>query len=108
MNWVNFVHDLQWNDIPETSQHMARRCLLDTLGVAIGGRQTELSRIIHGFAAAVYGGNDAQLWQNGRFVSAPGAALANGMTIDALDMHDGYQMCKGHAGAPSCQPSLQP
>ncbi|MEM7113816.1 MAG: MmgE/PrpD family protein [Chloroflexota bacterium] len=99
MNWVNFVHDLQWDDIPETSQHMARRCLLDTLGVAIGGRQTELSRIIHDFAAAVYGGNDTRLWQNGRFVSAPGAALANGMTIDSLDMHDGYQLCKGHAGA---------
>src|SRR5207249_1978270 len=26
-------------------------------------------------------------------------ALANGMTIDALDIHDGYKLVKGHAGA---------
>lgn len=99
MKWTEFVHDLQWGDIPASSQHMARRCLLDTVGVAIAGRQTDLSRIIHDFAAAVFGGNDTVLWQDGRSVSAPGAALANGMTIDALDMHDGYQRCKGHAGA---------
>ena len=41
----------------------------------------------------------AQLWLDGREVSPPGAALANGMTIDALDIHDGHPLTKGHAGA---------
>ncbi|MEM7348294.1 MAG: MmgE/PrpD family protein, partial [Chloroflexota bacterium] len=67
--------------------------------VGIGGRQTELSQIIRDFAALAYGGQDTQLWFDGRPVSAPGAALANGMTIDSLDMHDGYRPVKGHAGA---------
>jgi 2-methylcitrate dehydratase PrpD len=99
MNIIEFIHDITWNDVPEAVRHQARRCLLDTLGAAIGGRQTALSEIIHNFAALMYGGQGAQLWMDGRAVSPPGAALANGMTIDALDIHDGYAPVKGHAGA---------
>lgn len=96
---IEFIHQTTWDDLPTAVQHQARRCLLDTLGAAVGGRQTELSRIIHEFAAAVYGGVGTQLWQDGRSVSSPGAAPANGMTIDALDIHDGYNLVKGHIGA---------
>lgn len=46
-----------------------------------------------------FGGHGARLWLDGREVSPPGAALANGMTIDALDIHDGHSSVKGHAGA---------
>jgi len=35
---------------------------------------------------------------DGRTCSASGAALANGMTIDSVDAHDGYRPSKGHAG----------
>jgi 2-methylcitrate dehydratase PrpD len=94
-----FIHEITWVDLPEVVRRQARRCLLDTLGAAIGGRGTPLSQIVHDFASVVYGGDEAQLWLDGRTVSAPGAALANGMTIDALDIHDGYTMTKGHAGA---------
>ena len=92
-----FVHGLRWEDLPESVRSQARRCLLDTLGAAIGGRRTELSRIIHDYAAAAHGGGGAQLWLDGREVSPPGAALANGMTIDSLDIHDGERLVKGHA-----------
>jgi 2-methylcitrate dehydratase PrpD len=94
-----FIHDTRWNRLPQSVQRQTTRCLLDTLGAAIAGRSTELSRIIHDFAAAHFAGRDALLWQDGRRVSAPGAALANGMTIDALDIHDGHSLAKGHAGA---------
>jgi 2-methylcitrate dehydratase PrpD len=94
-----FIHDLGWSDLPEMVRHQATRCLLDTVGTAIAGHQTDLSRIIHDFAASAFGGDGAQLWLDGRSVSAPGAALANGMTIDALDIHDGYNLVKGHIGA---------
>ncbi|MFQ5923429.1 MAG: MmgE/PrpD family protein, partial [Anaerolineales bacterium] len=39
------------------------------------------------------------LMLEGRRSSAAGAALANGMTIDSVDAHDGYRLAKGHAGA---------
>ena len=98
-NTVEFIHTLDWAHLPEAVQRQARRCLLDTLGTAIGAHPTELARIIHDFAAGCYGGQGAQLWLDGRQVSPPGAALANGMTIDALDCHDGHPLTKGHAGA---------
>jgi len=94
-----FVHEFTWGDLPEAVRHQARRCLLDTIGAGIGGRLTDLSRIVHEFAAGAFGGRGAHLWLDGREVSPPGAALANGMTIDALDIHDGYAPVKGHAGA---------
>lgn len=94
-----FIHELTWRDLPVPIQNQARRCLLDTLGAAIGGRPTKLSQIVHDFSASLYAGDGAQLWLDGRLVSLPGAALANGMTIDALDIHDGYTLTKGHAGA---------
>ena len=96
---AQFIHETTWNDLPPDVRDQTRRCLLDAIGAAVGGRATALSRIIHNFAAAVFAGQGAQLWLDGRSVSPPGAALANGMTIDSLDIHDGHCLTKGHAGA---------
>ena len=102
---AQFIHETEWNDLPQNVRHQARRCLLDTLGAGISGRATTLSQIIHDFAAAVFAGEGAQLWLDGRQVSPPVAALANGMTIDSVDIHDGHCLTKGHAGA-AVVPSL--
>ncbi|MBM4187182.1 MAG: MmgE/PrpD family protein [Gemmatimonadetes bacterium] len=99
MTVVDFIHELRWENIPDEARLYARRCLLDTVGAGLGGRRTELSRIIFDFAALAFGGRGGQLWLDGREVSPAGAALANGMTVDALDIHDGYKPTKGHAGA---------
>jgi len=99
MDPIDFIHNLTWDKLPEAVQNQARRCLLDTLGAAIAGRRTELSGIIHNFTAMTFPGGDSPLWGDGRLVTPPGAALANGMTIDALDIHDGFSLAKGHAGA---------
>lgn len=99
VNVYDFIHELTWEDLPDTVRGQVRRCLLDTIGAAIAGRETDLSRIIHDFAAQAFGGNGAFLWQDGREVSPPGAALANAMTIDSFDVHDGHKLVKGHAGA---------
>ena len=106
MSVVAFIHDTDWEALPAAVRHQAPRCLLDTVGAAIAGRQTPLSRIAHDFAAAVFAGRGARLWLDGREVSPPGAALAAGMTIDALDIHDGYNLTKGHAGAAAVPAAL--
>jgi len=98
MNPIDFIHELQWEQIPTEVRQQAKRSLLDTIGVAIIGRQTELSKIIHNHAARTFGGSDTQLWFDGRTVSVAGAALANGMTIDSIDLHDSCRPVKGHAG----------
>ncbi len=78
----------------------ARRCVLDLLGVAAGGTQTQLSRIIRQHAVRHLSAREqeARLLFDGRRASMAGAALAGGMTIDSLDAHDGHVLTKGHAG----------
>ena len=99
MDIITFIHELTWADLPPVIQQQERRCLLDTMGAALGGRKTAVSALIYDYAATVYGGAGARLWWDGRIVSPPGAALAHAMTIDALDIHDGHPLTKGHAGA---------
>ncbi len=99
MKITEFIHELNWEHVPEEARHYARLCLLDTVGAGVGGRRTDLSRIVYEFTVLAYGGHGAHLWLDGREVSPVGAALANGMTLDALDIHDGYKPTKGHAGA---------
>ncbi|MDD9910562.1 MAG: MmgE/PrpD family protein [Ahrensia sp.] len=98
MSAIDFVHDTGFQDLPQDVVWEAVRCFVDTIGVGIAASQTPLSLIIRNHAARMFGGNDAALWVDGRKVSAVGAALANGMTIDALDAHDGHKLTKGHIG----------
>jgi 2-methylcitrate dehydratase PrpD len=100
MTPLAFIHDLRFADLPHDVVHQARRCLLDLVGVAAAGRQTELSRIVHGFAIRQMGASEggARLIFDGRRASAAGAAFAGASTIDSFDAHDGHALTKGHAG----------
>lgn len=108
-----FVHDTGFGDLPAEVVAFAQRCVLDLVGVAAAGRTTTLSSIIGNHAARHFrsgesggcgesGGSGesgaAHLLFDGRGVSPVGAAMANGMTIDAIDAHDGHNLTKGHTG----------
>ena len=97
---IDFVLDLQYSDIPESGQHFARRCLLDLIGVAAAGSSTPLSIAIrkHAVEQLAAGGRGVNMLFDSRPVSAMGAALAGGMTIDSMDAHDGHKLTKGHVG----------
>ncbi|MCB1717475.1 MAG: MmgE/PrpD family protein, partial [Candidatus Competibacteraceae bacterium] len=64
------------------------------------GSRTDMSRIMRDHVAAQFGAGSrsAQMLFDGRAVSAAGAALAGGVSIDALDAHDGHRLVKGHVG----------
>ncbi|WP_372572339.1 MmgE/PrpD family protein [Ruegeria jejuensis] len=96
----SFLTNTTYEALPEEIKVWARRWLLDLLGVAAGGRGTQLSQIICDHAAAQFGPGhrSARILFDGRAVSPAGAALAGGMTIDALDGHDGHKLTKGHTG----------
>lgn len=97
---IDFIHGLSFAQLPPEVVHQARRCLVDLVGVAISGRQTELSRIAHDFAVDHLGAGrkGSRLLFDGRWVSAAGAAFAGATTIDSFDAHDGHALTKGHAG----------
>ena len=99
MTPIDLIHTLNLNDIPDAVKEQAKLSILDLIGIGAGGAGTRLSAIIRAHAAQEFGGTIPMLF-DGRTASAQGAALAAGMTIDSLDGHDGFNMAKGHIGAP--------
>ncbi len=99
-SFYDFVHDTTFVDLPADVVDFGKRCIIDLIGVAVGGSATELSKIIRNHVAEQFapGNNSARMIFDGRRVSPVGAALAGGMTIDALDAHDGHKLTKGHVG----------
>ena len=101
MHVQSFIHDLRSSDLPAPVMAMARRCLLDLIGVAASGRRTDLARIVTNHAARQFGageGRGARMIFDGRRVSPVGAAYAGASLIDSFDAHDGHALTKGHAG----------
>jgi len=97
-----FALETEFHDLPPHIVAQVKRCLLDLIGVAAAGSTTQLSCIIRNHAARHFaageGQTGARLFFDGRRASPAGAALANGMTIDAFDAHDGHPLTKGHVG----------
>jgi len=95
---IAFLHETTFADLPLEVRHETARCLVDLCGAVVAGHHTRLSGIVRDHVATVYGGDHATLLLDGRRVSAPGAALATGMSIDAFDIHDSHRESLGHAG----------
>ena len=94
---MDFLLSSEWIDLPKNIQMQSKLCLLDLIGVAAGGSRTKLSRIARDYAQMDMTGNIPMIF-DGRGASVAGVALSGGMTIDALDGHDGFNLAKGHAG----------
>tara|TARA_R110002096_G_scaffold257381_1_gene450806 strand:+ start:134801 stop:136111 length:1311 start_codon:yes stop_codon:yes gene_type:complete len=97
---LDFIHDENPNFSDELYQH-AKRCLIDTLGVAIAARSTETSRILEIFVKSQFGATEsssAKLLFADQLTSECGAALYGAGSIDSLDAHDGQVLTKGHIG----------
>jgi 2-methylcitrate dehydratase PrpD len=98
--FVDFTLGAGYGDLPDEVKHRARLHLLDLLGVAASSIPTPLSRIIRDHAMAMFGAGNrgARILFDGRAASPAGAAMAGGMSIDAVDAHDGEPPTKGHIG----------
>lgn len=93
----HFIHQLSFDDLPESVIQQAQICLLDLLGVAVAGHETRLAKIMSDFVQSQYPG-DVPLLFSEKTSSASGAALFGAMLIDSIDAHDGQVLTKGHVG----------
>ncbi|MEO0485924.1 MAG: MmgE/PrpD family protein [Pseudomonadota bacterium] len=93
----DFLGATSWVGLPEHVQERAKLSLLDLIAVGLAARDTDLARIITAHAAEGFGGDTPFLFTPG-WASALGVAMAGGMTIDAIDAHDGFNPAKGHIG----------
>ena len=98
---IDFIHDLKFSEVPVLGQKMAELCVLDLIGVGIGGATLPSSKIVRDHVVEMFGAPEnagTALLFDGRASSPVGTALAGGITIDALDGHDGFNPTKGHVG----------
>lgn len=82
--------DLRYEDLPPAVVHQAKRMIVDSIGCAIGGHDSEPSRIALEQAATVISTQPASILCSGLQSSPDLAAFANGVMIRYLDFNDGY------------------
>jgi 2-methylcitrate dehydratase PrpD len=79
---------LRLSDVPRHVADIARRCMVDVTGVAVAGSQTASANRVLGVAAEQYAAGPCTVLGHDTELSAPGAALANGVAAHALDYDD--------------------
>ncbi len=94
-----FSRALRLDDVPLHVRRQLARLLLDHAAVCEAGRHAPAARIAADHATEAHGGDSATALLDGRRLSAPGAAWANGVLANALDYDDGHRLTKGHPGA---------
>ena len=96
---VEFAARLTFDDLPADVVLRAKMCLADALAAMIAGRQTASTRIAAELAGAWWPAPEARLVYDGARASAPGAAFANAVAANALDVDDCGIYTWGHPGA---------
>lgn len=77
---------LRYEDIPDAARERARQCIIDTAGAALFGARLPWSRIVAGHAQACGGNGTCRVIGTPFKVSAPAAALANGVASHAFEL----------------------
>lgn len=85
-----YAATLQYEDLPPQVVHQAKRMIVDTIGCALGGYDSEPSRIAREYADTVTSTQPATVLCSGRQTSPELAVFANGVMIRFLDYNDGY------------------
>ncbi|MEO7742063.1 MAG: MmgE/PrpD family protein [Usitatibacter sp.] len=97
---ARFVSALRFQDLPPAVVDAARRHLLDTFGVAIGGRaHANAQNALRGLASADGAAGKVAVWGAGQRLSAGYAALANGIAAHVLDFDDTHTDSIVHGSA---------
>jgi 2-methylcitrate dehydratase PrpD len=96
---VDFVTGLRWKDLPARVQRQASMCILDALGAMLAGTRVPAAWISADYALATLPGSSATVVARGRPSSTLGAAFANGVAANGIDVDDCGIYTWGHPGA---------
>jgi len=86
----SYAAGLHYDDLPPEVVHQAKRFIIDTLGCAIGGYDSEPARIAIDMASTVTSKQPATVLVSNGSSSPDMATFANGVMIRFLDFNDGY------------------
>ncbi len=89
--FADYIHQTSFEDIPGEVQRYAKLCLLDWIGVTLGGSREPVSDILLDFIDIVGGNPHASIIGKGVKTNLIFAALANGTLSHALDFDDTHK-----------------
>jgi len=96
---IDFLYNLDYNHLPPEVIHQAKRCLLDYLGVALGGSTTETAAKMRSFLSKFSDESKITAIGYQRKTDIFKASLVNGITSHVLELDDGHRRGTVHAGA---------
>ncbi|WP_300465139.1 MmgE/PrpD family protein [Desulfobacula sp.] len=89
--FAEYIHDTSYETIPGDIHRYAKLCLLDWIGVTLGGSREPVSDILLDFIDIVGGKAHATILGKGVKTNLMWAALANGTMSHALDFDDTHK-----------------
>ena len=96
---LDFIHDTRWEKMDNNLQNQAKKCFLDLASVICCGAKNNSSKTIARYVESNYPNGDVTILATGKKTNLIGAAMANGMSANALDLDDGYSLLRGHPGS---------
>ena len=94
-----YASSLRYDDLPAETVHLAKRFIIDTLGCALGGYDSEPARVARDMAGLVSSAHPVTVMGSGQQTSLDLASFSNGVAIRYLDFNDGYT--SNESGHPS-------
>lgn len=86
---VDFITQARWSDFPADAIALAKRCVIDGIGVTLAGSTTRGSGILRDYLRTSDESSEATVFAPEAFrTSAASAALANGAAGHAMDFDD--------------------
>lgn len=99
---TDFATDLEYASLPGEAIETIKWHILDTLGCAVAGCESEIAQSARRAAAAMGAGGDHMVFGSPSSHSASAAAFANAVIANALDYDDGFEVAgkgMGHPGS---------
>ena len=103
---ARYISSLSYGDIPEKNLNDMKILLLDYLGVALGGSQTESGRIVAEFSRDLEEKGESTIIGYGYSVSAPSAAFCNAISSHSIELDDTDYLAFVHFSPPSFSAAL--
>ncbi len=97
---ARYAIETSYKSFPKEVVHQAKRCILDLIGVALGGANQPLGKILVKAVKDFGGKPQATIWGHGLKTNVMNAALVNGAIAHALDFDDTHTGSLGHPSAP--------
>jgi 2-methylcitrate dehydratase PrpD len=103
---AEFVHETEFEDIPQRVVQKAKECFLDWLGVTLAGTTDPVAAIITRYCRSFGGSPEASIIGSNLRTDCASASLANGVIGHALDFDDYHDETVIHASAACIQAVL--